>query len=161
MLVVDAWRSSGDRAGLWIERLSVYRTGFLIDVELRQNPYVGLVPNGTASDGRGRFPRVGVRFSDGREAGRGEHWQRHTIPTGPDGYPTEIFIGYGGSHGALYSRTTRIWVHPLPPDGPMELFVASDADGVVESSITIEGALVRAASERSRSIWSNPSPDET
>jgi hypothetical protein len=150
-LAVDAWVSSGDRAGLWIESLSVYRTGFHVNVVLYRNPYFGPVP--ARSAGGPRFPRLGVRFGDGREAGRGALWDRRTIPKGADGYPSEIFIGYGGSHGRMFSTRTSYWVHPLPPDGPMDLFVSSEADGVRESVVTLDGASVRAASEQSRTIW--------
>ena len=124
-----------------------------------RNPYHGPVQERPAAGAR--FPRLGVRFGDGREAGRGELWERHTIPKGADGYPSEIFIGFGGSHGGLYSTRTSYWVHPLPPDGPLELFLSSEADGVHESIVTIDGASVRAASERSRTLWADPGPAGT
>jgi hypothetical protein len=109
---------------------------------------------GAGVDPGQRFPRIGVRFGDGRTAGREAIFPGHLSVTRDDrGIPTEPILtmsgGGGGSHGYHFSG----WVFPLPPDGPLEVFVSLPAHGDVESKVVLDGAVVRSAAERARVIW--------
>lgn len=57
--------------------------------------------------------------------------------------------GGGGSHGYHLGA----WVFPLPPDGPIEVYVSLPAADVSESKVVLDGAVVRSAAERARVIW--------
>jgi hypothetical protein len=58
--------------------------------------------------------------------------------------------GGGGGMGAFHFGA---WVFPLPPDGPLEIFVALPAEGMDEASVTLDGAAVRAAAQLAHVIW--------
>jgi hypothetical protein len=46
-----------------------------------------------------------------------------------------------------------VWVFPLPPDGPIEVYVSLPAAAAPESRVVLDGAVVRSAAERARVIW--------
>jgi hypothetical protein len=57
--------------------------------------------------------------------------------------------GGGGSAGFSFS----VWVYPLPPVGPLEIFVAMPDVADHEERVVVDGAEVRAAAERATVIW--------
>ena len=144
-----------------LDYLRVYPNGFTINLFILVNPHLdeqGAGPRMLAGGRLGlahRWPRIGVRFADGRTAGRGAT-APGLINVAKDnrGIPTEPILtmagGGGGSHGWQYS----VWVFPLPPDGPLEVHVALPTADAAESRVVLDGALVRAAAERARVIWS-------
>jgi hypothetical protein len=154
-----------DEAVMEVESLAVYPTGFVINLAMLANPHID--PHGRGGHGsmlmfgRGpdsgidpteRWPRLGVRFADGRSAGS-EAGVIMNVDKDENGFPTHPVLrmtgGGGGSRGFRYG----VWVHPLPPDGPMEIFVAASATGSEEHRVVVDGAAVRAAAERAKVIW--------
>ena len=72
-----------------------------------------------------------------------------------NGLPIEPFISFaGGGGGGSQGWRFGVWVYPLPPEGPLEIFVGLPAAGLVEASVTVDGAAVRAAASKSRVVWS-------
>jgi len=145
-----------------VEHVRVYPNGFTINLLILTNPRLGRGRSGFAllggvggPDMAQRFPRVGVRFADGRTAGREASFPGHLdVAKDDDGIPTEPIVsmsgGGGGSHGYHFS----VWVFPLPPEGPLEVYVSLPAvDDGVESKVVLDGAAVRSAAERARIIW--------
>jgi hypothetical protein len=55
----------------------------------------------------------------------------------------------GGSRGFHVS----VWVFPLPPDGPVDIFVSVPVLGDDETSLVVDGSAIRAAAERAKVIW--------
>lgn len=49
------------------------------------------------------------------------------------------------------------WMFPLPPEGPIEFFVAWPAEGISEQSTSIDGSELRARAAESEVI--QPTPD--
>ena len=100
------------------------------------------------------MPRVGVRFADGRVGGRsampGMH---HNLPKDELGVPTQPYVGFAGGGGGGSGWTLSIWVYPLPPDGPLEIFVALPSPATQELSTVLGGGAVRAAAQRARIVW--------
>jgi hypothetical protein len=47
-----------------------------------------------------------------------------------------------------------VWVFPLPPDGPLEIFIGLPVAGLEETSITVDGSAIHLAAERATLIWS-------
>ncbi len=135
-----------------LERMSVYPNGFIVHVIGIRNPHQP--PPAEAPRYRGDVrqpPRIGVRFADGRAGGRSI--MKH-LPKDGDGLPTEPYV-----RGMLGSGTARGWplqtrVFPLPPDGPLEIFVSVPAMGLEEASTTVHGSVVRDAADRAIVIWS-------
>lgn len=150
----------GDLVAIELECLRVYPNGFTIELLILANPRLDplgaearLVHGGDPQLAR-RYPRIGVRFADGRTAGR-EAWVfgPPEVPKGVDGIPTEPVVHFLGSGGGSHGYHLRVWVFPLPPEGPLEVHVALPESDVPESKVVIEGALVRMAAERARVIW--------
>jgi hypothetical protein len=96
-----------------------------------------------------------VRFADGREGGRkgpiiGQEPTRkdeHGLPLDPIVRPTG---GGGGAHAYHFGA----WVFPLPPDGPLEIYVSLPAVSPAEGHVALDGSDVRAAASHAKVIWS-------
>jgi hypothetical protein len=149
-----------DSVVVQLDHLRVYPNGFTVNLLILTNPHDQAELRAqilTASrDPRHRWPRIGVRFADGRSAGREAGFLGHlnlNIAKDDQGIPTEPVLtmhgGGGGSHGWHLS----VWVFPLPPDGPLEVYVALPDADVGESKVVLDGGLVRSAAERARVIW--------
>jgi hypothetical protein len=74
------------------------------------------------------------------------------VPKDDVGIPTVpvLLLGGGGGGGSEYHF--RVWVFPLPPDGPLSIFV--QLGDLPEGHTTLDGALVREAAGRAQVIWS-------
>lgn len=160
MLPVNEMVLRNDRAAVEVEFLRVYPNGFTIHLLALPDPHEDQMRNLRALGAGGgpeyvnRQPRVGVRFADGRTAGREADW--HGLPIlakDADGMPTEPIVrmvgGGGGSGGYHFS----FWVYPLPPEGPVEIYLALPAIADGEAKVTVDGDAVRTAAQRARVIW--------
>lgn len=145
---------------VFIESIAVYPNGFVINVGIRASPRQPEQEIMTRIHRPGaRIPRVGVRFSDGRMAGREAHqgqWVRPTPehPRDAEGFPINpIMRGTGGGGGGGGWRF-GVWVYPLPPEGPIEIFVSLPAAGLDEGKTLIDGKVIRDASQKATVVWS-------
>lgn len=59
--------------------------------------------------------------------------------------------GGGGSHN--YSSTDRLWLWPLPPEGPIEFVMQWPALGVEERSVVLDGSAMRDLAARVQRFW--------
>jgi hypothetical protein len=154
-LAVDAvLQQTGDIA-LALTHLDVFPNGFRINLVVLLDPH--RVQELQARAPRGPMmlmPRIGVRFADGRVGGRRAVPGRLEVPKDDEGLPTEPFVGYSGGGGGPGGWHFGAWVYPLPPDGPLEIFVALPGPDINEISTVVEGSAVRAAAEQARVIWS-------
>ena len=150
----------GDVVVVEIEHLRVYPNGFTIHLLILMNPHLDqstagrLLIGGMGPAREHRFPRIGVRFPDGRTAGREAGFPgTFDGPKDEHGIPTEPVLrmvgGGGGSGGYHYS----VWVFPLPTAGPVEVHVSLPSADPSESTVVIDGAEIRAAAERATIVW--------
>lgn len=171
LLPVNAVVHRSEDAVVWVESIAVYPNGFLVNVRLLVDPHRSPMELRGPMMRRGaRAPRVGVRFADGRtagqEAGMAGGWIGATptsVGIGPapqqgpakdvNGFPTTPIArpvgGGGGSHGWRFG----VWVYPLPPEGPLEVFVSMPVVGLDEGKIEVDGGEVRAAAARAIIVW--------
>lgn len=93
-----------------------------------------------------------VGFSDGARvaASSSPAW----LETAP---PTGRFLARIRGWADPWSLSVRYWVWPLPPPGPIEFECEWPRAGVSPVKAIIEGEAIRQASERSISLWSDPS----
>jgi hypothetical protein len=136
-----------------VDHLRVYPNGFGIDVLILRNPDVVQREGPRMIHGPQNWPRVGVRFADGRSAGRENFGPSvFDVPKDDAGIPTVPVLGHmgGGGGGAEYHM--RFWVFPLPPEGPMDIYI--QVGDLPEGQVSIEGALLREAARRAQVIWS-------
>ena len=155
VFAVDALMFQNDVIAVAVDRLEVYPNGFMINLLMRVDPRkVRDMMEMLRPLGANRWPRVKVRFSDGRTAEPGPGFG--SIPDlakDEQGVPIDPFMSIGSSGGAPGGWRASAWVFPLPPDGPLEIFVALEVTGMDESSITIDGTAIRAAGKRAKVIW--------
>lgn len=153
-LAVDVLLNEGEDAVWVIPTLDVFPNGFRVNVALLLNPHRAQDIQARIHRGPMGMMRIGVRFADGRVGGRGG-LSRGPLGISKDdqGVPTEPFVGFGGGGGGTGGWRFSAWVFPLPPDGPLEIFVAPPSPATGEFSAVLEGSAVRAAAERARIIW--------
>jgi hypothetical protein len=146
-----------------LDHLRVYPNGFTINLFVLTNPHLEEQRPGSAMlaasrlDVVHRWPRIGVRFADGRTAGREATFPGHlnvNVAKDDRGIPTEPILTMAGGGCSSHGWHCSVWVFPLPPDGPLEVYVAFPAADAPESKVVLDGALVRSAAERARVIWS-------
>src|SRR5262249_10338692 len=122
----------GSDAAVVLDYLRVFATGFMVALALVKKPGTppGPPPFGPPRPGqppgeRLGFPRLGVKFSDGR---RGGHRGR-PVPGGPFGpggtpEPGELTLrSIGGSGGLSGNFSMTYWVAPLPPPGDVDIYL--------------------------------------
>jgi hypothetical protein len=152
-----------DEAAGEIAWLAVYPNGFTIHLAMLGNPRRDPRRSGRMLVGGfgghhdgpwSGFPRIGVRFADGRTAGQGGAGFGRRSDVDADGLPTEPILRSNGGGGNSSGYHHSVWVFPLPPDGPLEIFVAAPMAGVDEASVVVDGSAVRAAAARAKVIWS-------
>jgi hypothetical protein len=149
-----------DRVVAQLDHLRVYPNGFTINLFILTNPHLEeerlsmLAASGL--DPAHRWPRIGVCFADGRTAGREATFHGGHLNVAKDdrGIPTEPILTMAGGGGGSDGWNFSVWVFPLPPDGPLEVYVAFPAADVGESKVVLDGGLVRSAAARARVIWS-------
>jgi hypothetical protein len=146
-------------AAIAVTQLTAYPTGFEFTVgivtrdEDRQGRLAWVLHHLPDHDPDGPLPddfvRLGLQFSDGGVA-TNVHGRPFPDfdeePTGPILLPDS-----GGGGGRRYDMT--FWVWPLPPPGPVTFVCEWPALEIAESSVELDGALIRAAAERARSVW--------
>jgi hypothetical protein len=143
-----------------VEHVRVYPNGFTINLFILTNPHLGhriaghAMLGGAAPDPGQRFPRIGVRFADGRTAGREATFRGHLdVAKDDQGIPTEPILTMTGGGGGSSGYHFGVWVFPLPPAGPLEVYVSLPAADAPESKVVLDGGVVRSAAERARVIW--------
>lgn len=151
-LALDAVLQQDDGIVVAVPHLDVFPNGFRINLLMLLDPHR---PAELRALHRGptMMPRVGVRFADGRVAGQRASVGTQNLPKDPEGVPTQPYIGFAGGGGGGSGWTLAVWVYPLPPDGPLEIFVALPAPATEELRTVLDGSAVRSAAGRARVIW--------
>lgn len=151
-LVVDAVLQQDEGIVVAVPHLDVYPNGFRINLLMLLDPHR---PQELRAMHRGPtiMPRVGVRFADGRVGGRSAIPATFNLPKDAEGFPTQPFVRIAGGGGGGSAWTLGVWIYPLPPDGPLEIFVALPAPATEELTTVVDGSAVRAAAERAKTIW--------
>jgi hypothetical protein len=153
-LAVNAVLGQEERAVVAIPTLDVYPNGFQINVQILVNPSHLQEVQALMHRPRLGMVRIGVRFADGRVGGQGPAGGRLDLAKDEEGIPTQPFVGFAGGGGGSGMWRFSAWVFPLPPDGPLEIFVALPEPASSEYSTVLNGSSVRAAAEDARIIWS-------
>jgi hypothetical protein len=153
-LAVDALLSQTEDAVVAIPHLDVFPNGFRVNVTILMNPTRAQDIQARIHRGPMGMVRIGVRFADGRFGGRGGVGRgTGDLPKDEQGVPTQPYVGFGGGGGGTGGWRFGAWVFPLPPAGPLEIFVALPPPAAGELSTVVDGSAVRAAAERARVIW--------
>ena len=65
----------------------------------------------------------------------------------------DLLLIPGGGAGSGGHSEQDYWLWPLPPVGPVTFVCAWPALEIAESSVELDGSLIRAAAERAHSVW--------
>jgi hypothetical protein len=159
-----------DEAAVFITRIAAYPAGFEFDAELvtkkptRGDPFeLFYNPERPRDEIPRELVRLAVGFADGRRATSfGAALGGSTaiaLGTSSEDKPPDpsrdILMTPGAGGGSERHSTTRYWVWPLPPPGPLTFACEWPAFGIEETTVEIDAALVREAAERARSVWSD------
>jgi hypothetical protein len=130
--------------------LRVYSTGLTFDLALRVRPAAV-----SRFQPRGTWPPhgfwhegllVGVELSDGRRLSTAdEQW-----PPAP-GRDAALTMAAGSGGDTTYDQT--YWLHPLPPEGPLQIVVRGDELGIPETATELDGAAIRRAAGQVVELW--------
>jgi hypothetical protein len=153
-LAVDAMLGREGHVVVALPSLDVYPNGFRVNVAILIDPRRAHEVQAMLQRPRMGMVRIGVLFADGRRGGQGLTRGRGDLAKDPDGVPTEPFVGFAGGGGGSGGWRFGAWVFPLPPDGPLEIFVALPPPADREYRTVVSGSDVRAAAPRARVIWS-------
>lgn len=69
------------------------------------------------------------------------------------GYTLRLNGGGGGGGSRSYTSHHQLWLHPLPPEGPLEFVVQWPAFGIPESRVLLDGGRLRALAAEVRPLW--------
>jgi hypothetical protein len=137
--------------------LRAYPTGFEFTVESRvRHPErhdrlgararIGRRPE---QDAEREGLRLGLTFADGRGGTTAE--TGHSLCD--DIEPDKLAIIQGGGSGNARTWSSRFWVYPLPPGGPVEFRASWPAYGAAEAQVELDGAVIRDAAQRAVVLW--------
>jgi hypothetical protein len=140
-----------------IELVRVYPNGFTVGLMALGDPRSDegitstLMGFGGGRGGDPGFPRLGVRFADGRTAGREIH--DRAVARDDRGMPTEPLVRMASGGGGSSGMRTEFWIHPLPPPGPVDIIVGLPALDDLEQTVTVDGDRIIDAAQRAQVIW--------
>ncbi len=153
VVAVNALLLRSDLTVIAVDHLQVYPNGLTICLDVRVNPLrAGELLELLRPRGQSQWPRVRVRFADGR-TGDSELGSTHGLPKGEDGIPTSPVVSLNNVWGGPNGRQIWAWIFPLPTDGPLEISLSLEAAGLEEATVTIDGATLRAAAGQAQVIW--------
>jgi hypothetical protein len=157
-----------DRAAVFVTRLVAFPTGFEFDLELltRERMRVGnrFDPLDREAEPESEPPpdlvRFGIEFSDGRRttslggmiSGTAYGLAASADDDGPDPRTEIMMTPSGGGGGERRSHETY-WVWPLPPDGPVRFVCEWPQLEIAESSVEVDGSVIRGAANRAIPVW--------
>jgi hypothetical protein len=145
-----------DGLAVWIADALAYPQGlaFGVVVVRREAPADGMSQRSMPFHGEPGAPRVGIGFSDGRKAVLHGH---HTRPFGGDPATEARLASSGGSSSPRRSHG-RMWLWPLPPEGPLTFAFAWDEEGVEETTVDVDAGPLIAAADRALELWPDDRP---
>lgn len=71
----------------------------------------------------------------------------------PDRHTMRVNGGSGSGDDDRYTMRNPLWVHPLPPEGPLELVVQWPAFGIGESRVVLDGGRIAALAPSVKPLW--------
>jgi hypothetical protein len=145
--------------------VAAYPNGFSFDLQIRSNPMVPRQRERMMRGpmmGHGIGPRLGLLFADGSPAGAdgptpfpGSMFTL-TATTGQPGLPQGPLLMQRGGGGSDTSYSMGFWCWPLPPAGPLQVFVEWEDQGIPETSSTFDATAIVDAGPRATVLWSAP-----
>jgi hypothetical protein len=162
-VAIGALLAKTDVVALALTNVQAYPNGFTFALLIAGNPM-------RLDRARGGFPpyhphnragpRIGLEFADGRRATAGHPspgLAQIRVTAGPAkdnaGIPTVPVLTTHGGGGSQDRFQWQHWCFPLPPAGPIDVYVEWASEGVDECKTTIDGDAIRNAAVRAITLW--------
>jgi hypothetical protein len=102
-------------------------------------------------------PEIFIIFASDAETRCRSGCSRGNFHKDPQGVPTTPFLTSRGGGGGSDHFAMRFWCFPLPPPGPMHVYVEwADAD-IAETMVTLDATSIINAAPNAVTLWK---PDE-
>lgn len=98
---------------------------------------------------------IGVRYADGRAAEVKRSYGRF----GETRPPEQPLLSLNSGHGGEHEWTQGLWAWGIPAAGDVELVYRWPAEQISESSVILDGDLLRAAAARAVTLWDDEPED--
>ena len=159
-------------AALHQTRIDVHREGVMIKLRLDIRLEDSLSPERAAEldalldprrhrPGAERGLRLGVSTADGTAELNGPHargFVRLMSGDAPDAPQLTTIDGGGSGDGDHWTASIGVWLWPLPAEGDVTLHYVSEAVGIPEGSITLDGGPLREAARGVTRVWDGNAP---
>ena len=161
-----------DRLALVLSRILAFPTGFIVNLAIlahrdyklpdfhpsRVNRFTDFRENRPGWAARRPGGVLGFRFADGTAIASGEignplQGTRSISEFATMTQPPEPFIACQGGGGHSRREDWSYWVAPLPPPGPVEVFVRWPAALLDESRIELDAEDIIDAADQASRIW--------
>jgi hypothetical protein len=165
---ISALFAKTDRLAVALRNVTAFPNGFTFDLVIVGNPMTPRDPMAhhmamMGGPGMRRGPRVGLEFADGTRVSEGGpmpfpgQMLTSTFQKDPQGVPTTPFLTSRGGGGGSDHFAMQFWCFPLPPPGPMHVYVEwADAD-IAETMVTLDATSIINAAPNAVTLWN---PDE-
>lgn len=169
LLPVSETLAANEHLALGLFGVAVYSDGveFRLEGRLRRNgmparewselcaDFIGHSAMGAPVDAAGRL-RFGLVLGDGEKvlAEGFPFFAGIDDSEDPKVHTLSRINGGGGGGDRSYSSTDRLWLWPLPPEGPIEFVMQWPALGVEERRVLLDGSAMRELATRVQRFWS-------
>lgn len=164
-VLVREFLARTDGTSLTVSHVDVYSTGLRIklDWELRRLDESVMDWQLAMGMGMGHFHggagaadserRFGLALADGTVVTTVDRFRVQNFLERPVGWSLMEQAGGGGGGDSRYSGSSRLWLWPLPPPGPIELVGEWRARDIPESRLVLDGSALLAVVGSVRSLW--------
>jgi hypothetical protein len=155
-VALNAVLAQTERLAVMITTARAYPTGISFELSLvrrdrpqpDEEPYPFLLGPRRSAGG----VRFGIGFADGRRA-------VFDAAAPPPDEPPAIALRSSGGGGGGRRWDVRVWVWPLPPEGPLTFAFAWPDEGIEEATAEVDSAPIRAAAARAVELWPDDRPE--
>lgn len=171
LLPVTETLAVNDHLALGLFGIAVYSDGveFRLEGRLRRNDmpireWSELCSDFVGHGGMGGLPDPSGRLRFGLVLGDGEKVLAEGFPyyggreddsaSGPEKHSLSRNSNGAGGDDRRFTSSDRLWLWPLPPEGPIEFVLQWPALGVEERRIVLDGSAMRELTTRVQQFWS-------
>ncbi|MGV8911451.1 MAG: hypothetical protein ACOH14_02455 [Rhodoglobus sp.] len=154
-----------ESTSLAVSHVDVYSVGIAVKInwELRRREESAV--EWQLATGMGHFSRgagdenserrFGLGLADGTVVTTVDGFDGHrNYGDQPEGWSLMDQGGGGGGGESRFSGSSRLWLWPLPPPGPIDLVAEWKARAIPESKLVLDGAALLSAVADVRPLWS-------
>jgi hypothetical protein len=148
-----------DDVALALEQVSAYPNGFTFNLAIMRSPFRRDDQSQHMHFWMRNAPRIGLEFADGSRVAGNHMSPLGEIAKDERGMPVEPYLRTAGGGGGGHHFAMRFWCYPLPPPGPITVYVEWSPVGIPETQTVINADPIREAAERAVVLWGASPPN--